>query len=84
MAATEKCKEKNIEMFGSISVGGIPAAGNLGGVQSSEAELSESADKETGAHLCLRHLMSILQAIETRRRNLTKDILFLGDFIEAP
>lgn len=48
-------------MFGSISVGGIPAAGNLGGVQSSEAELSEGAHKETGAHLRLRHLMSIFR-----------------------
>ncbi len=45
-------------------MGGILAPGSLGGVQSSEAKLSESAVKETGAHLCLTHLMSIFQTLE--------------------
>ena len=69
LSATEMRKV----VFGSFLVGGILAAGNLGGMQSSEAKLSKSADPETGAHLCPRHLMSILHTREAKRRTITRD-----------
>lgn len=63
-SSRERCKENILEVFGSFSVGGILAAGNLRSVQSSEAKPSRSADPETGAHLRLRHLMSIFHTLE--------------------
>lgn len=65
----ERGKERKV--FGCVSVGGIPAAGSLGGVQSSEAKLSKTPDIETRAHLCLRHLMSIFHTLQTSRRNIS-------------
>ena len=58
-------KEKTFKMFGSIAVGGIFAAGNLGGVQSSRGWTWQKAAPETGAHLRLWHLMSIYHTSRT-------------------
>lgn len=49
----EMCRGEKVQVFGSISVGGILAAGSPGGVRSSEAELCESAHKEPGGSASL-------------------------------